>query len=55
MAAELEEAFSVKSELFAEGKGIFDVVVNGQLIYSKYQTGRFPEHGEVTKLIRAKG
>ena len=28
-------------------KGIFDVKVNGTLIYSKHTTGRFPEPGEV--------
>tara|TARA_X000000368_G_scaffold291404_1_gene231661 strand:- start:100 stop:264 length:165 start_codon:yes stop_codon:yes gene_type:complete len=28
-------------------KGIFDVKVNGTLIYSKHATGRFPEPGEV--------
>ncbi|MBV30106.1 MAG: selenoprotein, partial [Actinobacteria bacterium] len=26
-------------------KGIFDVKVNGTLIYSKHATGRFPEPG----------
>lgn len=27
--------------------GQFDVEVDGRLIYSKAQTGRFPDHGEV--------
>jgi selT/selW/selH-like putative selenoprotein len=27
--------------------GVFDVRANGDLIYSKQQTGRFPEHAEV--------
>jgi len=26
---------------------VFDVKVNGKLVYSKDQTGRFPEHQEV--------
>ena len=34
--------------------GVFDVIVNGVKVYSKDETGRFPESGEVTKLIRAK-
>lgn len=38
--------------LFEEGKGIFDVVRDGELVYSKYETGRFPEPGEVTGIIR---
>lgn len=52
MSAELRQAFSVEPVLFAEAKGIFDVVVNGQLVYSKYSTGRFPEAGEVSRLIQ---
>ena len=51
LAAEFKENFGVESELFAEGKGIFDVVVNGDIIYSKYKTGRFPELDEVTTIL----
>jgi selenoprotein W-related protein len=32
--------------------GIFDVEVDGEMVYSKHQTGRFPEPGEITGLIR---
>jgi len=38
--------------LYAEGKGIFDVVIEGALVYSKYETHRFPEIGEVIALIK---
>jgi len=27
--------------------GVFDVRVDGKLIYSKHQKGRFPEHSEI--------
>jgi len=31
-----------------QGKGgVFDVVVDGRLIYSKKETGRFPTHEEI--------
>ncbi|NOS99494.1 MAG: SelT/SelW/SelH family protein [Phycisphaerales bacterium] len=31
-----------------EGRGgIFDVRVDGSLVYSKQQTGQFPEHAEI--------
>jgi|TARA_B100001964_G_scaffold235363_1_gene295350 predicted Rdx family selenoprotein len=53
LADELDENFSVKAELFEEGKGIFDVIRDGELVYSKYDTGRFPESGEVSKLLGA--
>jgi selT/selW/selH-like putative selenoprotein len=32
--------------------GVFDVFVDGRLVYSKTKTHRFPEPGEVTKIIR---
>jgi selenoprotein W-related protein len=34
------------------GGGIFDVKVDGELIYSKHETGRFPEEDEVLESIR---
>ncbi len=33
--------------------GRFEVTVNGTLLYSKLQTGRHAEPGEVIKLLRA--
>ena len=33
-------------------KGIFDVVVDGELLYSKGATGRHAEPGEVLQLFR---
>jgi selenoprotein W-related protein len=32
--------------------GVFDVEVDGALVYSKKQTGRFPDPGEVTGLLK---
>lgn len=32
--------------LIMGGKGIFDIRVDDQLIYSKHETGRFPTEGE---------
>jgi selenoprotein W-related protein len=37
----------VDTKLIAGGGGIFDVKVDGKLIYSKHQTGTFPEHEEI--------
>ena len=34
--------------------GVFDVVVDGTLVYSKRETGRFPEEGEVTGLLKGR-
>ena len=38
--------------LVTGSKGVFDVVVNGDLIYSKGETGRHAEPGEVLALFR---
>ena len=52
MAAAISRDFDNGTELLPGGKGIFDVVVDGELIYSKYETGRFPEDEEVLSKIR---
>jgi selT/selW/selH-like putative selenoprotein len=40
-----------KIEMVKGGGGIFEVKVNGRLIYSKEKVHRFPGKGEITKLI----
>ena len=34
--------------------GVFDVVVDGDLIFSKHELGCFPEDDEVVQTIRAR-
>ena len=31
--------------------GVFEITVNGSLIFSKNQLGRFPEEGEIVRFI----
>jgi len=38
-------------KLITGSKGVFDVKVNGELIYSKHQTGRHANPGEVLELF----
>ena len=38
--------------LVTGSKGVFDVTVHGELIYSKHATGRHAEPGEVLELFR---
>ncbi len=33
-------------------KGVFDVIVDGETLYSKHSTGRHAESGEVLRLFR---
>jgi len=37
-------------EIQAGKSGQFDVVIGGQLAYSRYQTGRFPSEADLEKL-----
>ena len=37
--------------LIPGGSGVFDVVVNDELIYSKHETGRQAESGEIIALF----
>lgn len=34
--------------------GVFEVELDGDLVYSKKQTGRFPEPGEVEDALRSR-
>lgn len=38
-------------ELDRGSGGVFDVFADGELVYSKADTGRFPREGEVTKIL----
>ncbi len=43
--------YGVDARLTKGSGGVFDVVVDGRLVFSKSVTGRFPEPGEVPGLI----
>ncbi|MBI3872051.1 MAG: SelT/SelW/SelH family protein [candidate division Zixibacteria bacterium] len=51
MAAEIKAKFGIEPELIAGSGGIFDVKVDGKLIFSKKEAGRFPESAEVLDAI----
>ncbi len=53
MAAELKEAHQVSSTLIPGGGGIFKITVDGRVVYSKAETGRFPKPGEAARLVGA--
>ncbi len=54
MAAEIKEEFGIDAERTEGATGSFDVFLDGKLIFSKAETGRFPETGEITEIIRVK-
>jgi len=47
----LKERFGTDAELIRDKDGVFDVRVDGKLIFSKHELGRFPEPGEVEAKI----
>jgi selT/selW/selH-like putative selenoprotein len=51
LAADLQDALDVESELLKGGAGVFDVVVDGELVFSKARSGRFPNDGEILALL----
>ena len=52
LEAKLKQNFQgVDVQLISSGGGVFEVALNGQLIFSKRSLDRFPEDGEIEKLI----
>ena len=52
--AELTKRFrdeTVDTQLVEGDKGIFDVEVDGELVYSKFKVGEFPRYGEIPARI----
>lgn len=52
MAAALAERVGVRAELIEGDDGIFDVAVDGHVVYSRADTGKFPSDREIAKLVR---
>ena len=51
MSAEIENAIGIKSELVKSRGGVFDVKVDGKVIFSKFNVFRFPKPGEISELL----
>jgi predicted Rdx family selenoprotein len=52
LAAELNaEGFG--AEAVPGGKGQFDVIRDGETVFSKQESGRFPDEGEILAALRA--
>jgi selT/selW/selH-like putative selenoprotein len=53
LAVAIENSFGLKPEMFAAADGIFDVTVDGEVVFSKQQAGGFAETTDIVELIRA--
>lgn len=47
MAAAIKKETGIEPKLTKGKDGIFDVLVDGKMIFSKHEVGRFPEDDEV--------
>lgn len=57
MAEQLLVAYKKDIAVFSlvpSDRGKFELSLNGELVFSKLQEGRFPDHGEVEALIDAR-
>ncbi|HIF27789.1 MAG TPA: SelT/SelW/SelH family protein [Candidatus Marinimicrobia bacterium] len=51
MRSSLNTKFGILSEMRPSSGGVFEVTLNGSLIFSKKQLGRFPNDGEIVTFI----
>ena len=52
MGDELKKNLGAEIELIAGSNGVFDITVDGRMIYSKFEQGRFPQSQEIINRIR---
>ena len=53
LEAELKSKFpGVETKLISSGGGVYEIILDGELIFSKKTLGRFPDDGEVAALIK---
>ena len=53
LAAAIQDALGVETDVVVGGRGQFDVVADGELIFSKQKEQRFPEPDEVIGALRS--
>lgn len=52
--AELKDKFgekNVDAELVGGSNGVFDVEIDGKRLFSKHESGRFPQYREIVNMI----
>jgi selenoprotein W-related protein len=55
VAAELTEAFpEMEIKLIPSSGGVFEVAIDGAVVFSKKRVGRHAQPGEVVEVVRAK-
>ena len=52
MAARLKKNFDIDASLIEGAGGVFDVKLNDELMYSKHETGKFPDEQELIAALQ---
>jgi selenoprotein W-related protein len=52
LAAELKQEFGTEVALIKGKDGVFEVTIDGDLVFSKRSLGRFPDPDEVAQIMR---
>ncbi len=45
---------NIEVRLIPGADGIFDIIADGQRVFSRSEAGRFPEPGEITRKLKLK-
>ncbi|MEO7728811.1 MAG: Rdx family protein [Burkholderiales bacterium] len=53
LADEISSKCGVQPELVKGAAGVFDVTLNGAVIFSRHRAGRFPDAAEIVTALRA--
>jgi len=48
----LKDELGKSAELIESSGGVFEIELNGKLIFSKKKLGRFPEEGEILAILK---
>ena len=49
----MRNAYGIQAKLVPGRGGIFDVIVDDELVFSKGVTGRFPDPGEIVQKLKS--
>lgn len=52
MGEELQRRLGTEIDLVAGSNGVFDVSLDGRMIFSKFEQGRFPQPDEIVNLVK---
>jgi len=52
LAAAISDRLGVNAELIKGKNGVFDVVVDGDIVFSKHKAGRFPQNDEILGMLK---